>query len=146
MLTSRDYLEKALAKLGDISDLKKAELLKVGRSSLSQYRSGERIMDDFACIMVATELGIDPLAVIYAANYERERNVERKSAWEDFRKKLGVMGVAGLLVMGMAGTPPKAEAIVLNKSITSVDSKSILCQITSPDSQALGGPVWHIAS
>lgn len=130
MRTSRDYLEEALAKMGDISDLKKAERLKVGRSSLSQYRSGDRIMDDFACILVANELGIDPLAVIYAANHDREKNAERKSAWEDFRKKLGVMGVAGLLVLAMVGTPLKAEAaIVLNKSIASVDSISILCQI-----------------
>ncbi|MCL6263164.1 hypothetical protein [Craterilacuibacter sp. RT1T] len=106
MKNARDYLEEALLKMGEISDAKKAEKLKISRQSISAYRKGERIMDDFMCIMVARELGIDPLEVIAAANMEREKTTERKDFWEDFRKQIGVLGVAGLVMMGTVSALP----------------------------------------
>ncbi|MGY8624416.1 hypothetical protein [Chromobacterium violaceum] len=113
MKLSGDYLREALEKMGDKSQNKKAEELMLKGNTLSQYMTGERIMDDFACIMVAKILEIDGMEVIAAAQMEREKNTERRAVWEDFRKKLGVkLGITGLgmaLIVGSL-TPSNAYA------------------------------------
>lgn len=117
MKTQREYLEDALEKMGNVSDAEKAKRLKVSRQTISAYRKGERTMDDFMCIMVARELGIDPLEVIAAANMEREKTQERRDFWQDFRQKIGIMGLAGLTVLTTM-TPQPAQAIVKQSLIT----------------------------
>lgn len=114
MKKSTEYLKEALEKMGNMSDAKKAERLKISRQALSSYQIGNRIMDDFMCILVARELGIDPLEVIAAANMEREKSQERRDFWQDFREKIGITGLAGLLVLTTM-TPQPAHAI--NKSL-----------------------------
>ena len=109
MKLSTDYLIEALEKLGDMPEGKKAETLKIHRNTLISYKNGERIMDDFACIMVANQLGIDPLEVIAAANMEREKTQERREFWADFRRKIGAMAVAGLMVLTMLMNPVNTE-------------------------------------
>lgn len=69
------------------------------------YKNGERVMDDFACIMVANLLDIDPLEVIVAANMEREIGQERRDFLQDFRMKIGVRTIAGLMVLTMLANP-----------------------------------------
>lgn len=110
MKLSTDYLREAIEKLGEKSNAKAAERLKISRAGISQYLSGARIMDDFTCIMVADVLGIQGMEIIAAAQMERETSEERKRVWEDFRRKLGVMGVAGLMVVVMMGLPQQAKA------------------------------------
>lgn len=97
--TSSDYLQEAYIEIGEVNDAKTAEKLKISKQALSQYLNGERIMDDFACIMVAKVLKIDAMEVIAAAQMEREKNEERKAIWEDFRVKLGV--TLGSAVLGL---------------------------------------------
>lgn len=109
MKLSTDYLQEALEKLGDMPDAKKAEVLKFSKQALSSYKSGERMMDDFACIMVANQLGIDPLEIIAAANMEREKTQERRDFWADFRKKIGSLAVAGLVVLTTLMNPVNTE-------------------------------------
>lgn len=109
MKLSTDYLIEALEKLGDMPEGKKAETLKIHRNTLISYKNGERIMDDFACIMVANQLGIDPLEVIAAANMEREKSQERRDFWADFRRKIGAMAVAGLVVLTTLMSPVNTE-------------------------------------
>jgi len=105
MKLSTDYLIEALEKLGKMPDGKKAEALKISPQALSGYKSGDRIMDDFACIMVANQLGIDPLEVIAAANMEREKTQARRDFWADFRKKIGALAVAGLVILTTLMSP-----------------------------------------
>lgn len=105
MKLSTDYLIEALEKLGEMPDAKKYERLKLHKNTVNQYKRGERIMDDFACIMVANELGIDPLEIIAAANMEREKTQERRDFWADFRKKIGSLAVAGLVVLTTLMSP-----------------------------------------
>lgn len=105
MKKSNEYLQEALDRLGEMSDRKKAEVLKLSPQAISGYKSGERVMDDFACIMVANTLGIDPLEVIAAANMDREKNQARKDFWSDFRKKIGALAIAGLVVLTMLANP-----------------------------------------
>ncbi|WP_052877918.1 hypothetical protein [Chromobacterium subtsugae] len=135
MKLSSDYLRDALEKMGDKSQNKKAEELMLKGNTLSQYMTGERIMDDFACIMVAKVLGIDGMEVIAAAQMEREKNDERRAIWEDFRKKLGVkLGTAGLaLILTMGSLTPDRAYAHLEYLVHSVHDKSILCQIDDTD-------------
>lgn len=109
MKLSTDYLLEALEKLGNMPDGKKAEALKISPQALSGYKKNERVMDDFACIMVADCLGIDPLEIIAAANMEREKTQARRDFWADFRKKIGALAVAGLVVLTTLMTPVNGE-------------------------------------
>ncbi|OLZ66535.1 hypothetical protein, partial [Chromobacterium violaceum] len=87
MRQSVEYLRDAIEKLGVENHTKAATELKISKAALSMYLSGDRIMEDFACIMVAKILGIDGMEVIAAAQMEREKNEERREIWADFRKK-----------------------------------------------------------
>jgi hypothetical protein len=109
MKLSTDYLIEALEMLGEMPDAKKYERLKLHKNTVNQYRRGERVMDDFACIMVANQLGIDPLEVIAAANMEREKTQERRDFWADFRKKIGALAVAGLVILTTLMSPVSHE-------------------------------------
>lgn len=81
MRKSIDYLNDALELIGNVSDSKKANRLGIAKQTLSQYKAGQHIMDDYACFMVARILGIDPLTCVSSANYEREKNEEKKQFW-----------------------------------------------------------------
>ncbi|MDC7712206.1 hypothetical protein [Vogesella indigofera] len=109
MKLSSDYLQEALEKLGDMAEGKKAEALKIHRNTLICYKNGERIMDDYACIVVAEYLGIDPLEIIAAANMEREKSQARRDFWQDFRKKIAQLVVGGLVITTMAFSPVNTE-------------------------------------
>lgn len=108
MKTSTDYLKEAIEKLGAKTDSAAAEELRISKQAMSGYLSGERIMDDFACIMVAKVLGIDGMIVIAAAQMEREKNQARKDVWEDLLKKMGALALGGLtagaMLMGSLST------------------------------------------
>ncbi|AXK40297.1 hypothetical protein [Crenobacter cavernae] len=113
MKQSVEYLEEALTKLGKKSDRQAAIKLKLSPQAMSGYKNGERVMDDFACVMVAEVLGVNPLEVIAAANIDREKSEERREFWADFRKRLGgTLGLAGLMtVMSiLVGSPTPAFA------------------------------------
>lgn len=118
MKASREYLEEALATLGDVSDSEKARQLKIDRSTLSLYRSDNRKMDDFACIMVARVLGIDPMKIIAACQEEREKSEERREFWRDFRNTLGGWIAVTLVFLTLqvgTATPAQASALAVDK-------------------------------
>ncbi len=111
MKASKDYLLEALEKVEGKTDGEKAKALKIAGSTLSQYKSGKQQMDDFACIMVARVLGLDPMEIIAACQEEREKSEERREFWKDFRKTLGVQVVAGLTLGALTMTmAPEAKA------------------------------------
>ncbi|BBH12969.1 DUF3693 domain-containing protein [Chromobacterium haemolyticum] len=101
MKLSSDYLREAMEKMGETSNRKAGEKLGIHGNTIGQYLSGERIMDDFACIMVAKILGIDGMIVIAAAQMEREKNQARKDVWEDLLKKMGALALGGLTAGAM---------------------------------------------
>lgn len=111
MKASRDYLEEALAKMGDCSDAEKARQLKFSPQAMSFYRSGERKMDNFACIAIGRYLGIDPMEIIAACEEERAKSEDKQGFWRDFRKTLGVQVVASLTMGALTMTAaPEAKA------------------------------------
>lgn len=95
MKTTIRYLDEAKVVLDIESDYAMAQFLGVGRSAISGYRTGSRIIDDYAAAKIAGVLGIDPMLVIAAANAEREKTADRKEYWKNFYERLG--GVAASL-------------------------------------------------
>lgn len=115
--SSTEYLDAALAILEEqgLNKLEQASALKIHKNTLNQYKRKENVMDDFACIMVARTLGIDPLIVITAANLEREKKPERIEEWEELKKKLGVLSIAGMMALTLVHpSPVKAENLAQN--------------------------------
>ena len=120
MKKSTEYLLEALEKVTGKNDKEKAATMKIAQSTLSQYKTGERTMDDFACIIVAKTLGIDPMKIIAAAQEEREKNEERRGIWRDFRvareREKGraivpmMAAITGLMIVAMVTIPHLSEA------------------------------------
>ncbi len=99
-----DYVEDAKEKLGMESDAALAKHLGGSRTLVSKWRNDGSIPDDYYCIRIGQILGIDPLIVISAANFEREKSTDRKAFWENFNsgrtgKILGTALIAGMLAM-----------------------------------------------
>ena len=88
MKKSIEYLNEALATIGNPSNRDAEKILGIDHSSISLYLSGKRTMDDYACLMVARTLGIDPLPCISSANFDREKNEEKKQVWLDLWNEL----------------------------------------------------------
>jgi transcriptional regulator with XRE-family HTH domain len=110
-----DYVEDAKEKLGMESDAALAKHLGGSRTLVSQWRNDGSIPDDYYCIRIGQILGIDPLIVISAANFQREKSSERKAFWENFNsgrtgKILGTALITGMLAMP---SPEGAQAAVM---------------------------------
>jgi transcriptional regulator with XRE-family HTH domain len=87
MMKSTKFLAD-LSEMTGKSDRQLALQLNVTHSSISQYRSGKRIMDNEACIAVALALGIDPMKVIMAADMDRAERSGQQSLWEVFTQRM----------------------------------------------------------
>ncbi|WP_137009793.1 helix-turn-helix domain-containing protein [Aquitalea aquatilis] len=120
MKASIEYLKEAKEKLGCETDYQLAKALKTSTTNISRYMSGETLMDDFHCLVVAKSLGIDPMKIIAAAQEEREKNEEKRGVWRDFREArerekgraiVPVMAaLTGLMMMAMVTIPHLSEA------------------------------------
>lgn len=82
-----DYLGEAKEKTGIKSDNAFALSIGISRQNLSQLKKGERVMEDYCCIKLAEILKINPMEVIAAANYEREKSEEKREFWLNFMKQ-----------------------------------------------------------
>ena len=88
MKTSIEYLNDALTAIGNPPDREAAKVLKIASGTISNYRTGKRTMDNFACLMVAKILDIDPLLCVSSASFEAEQNEEKKQIWLDLWNEL----------------------------------------------------------
>lgn len=130
MKTSISYLEDALEKMGDETDRKKAEQLKMTPQALWNYRNGVSKMDNFACISIGRYLGIDPMEIIAACEEERAKSEEKQGFWRDFRSSLGTKLAAVLTIgtaMMMAPNPAQAAALshIANHDIVFIMSNNV---------------------
>lgn len=85
-----EFLDAVKKKHGITSDYALAKVLDVPQSSVSSYRNGRRIIDDDMCLVVAQELGIQPITVIAAANAERAKTPEQKARWTGLMEKISL--------------------------------------------------------
>lgn len=83
MKTTIQFLDEAKRILGDVSDYRLAKVIGVNQSTMSHYRQGTRVIDDYAGAKIAEILQIDSMIVISAANAEREKTEERRTFWSE---------------------------------------------------------------
>ncbi|WP_156455132.1 hypothetical protein [Janthinobacterium sp. B9-8] len=119
-----DYADDAKEKLGMTTDSDLSKHLGGSRGLVTQWRTEGKVPDDYYCIRIGQILGIDPLIVISAANFQREKSTERKAFWENFNSgRTGkILGTA--LIAGMLATPSpegvKAETSLSYSGLTTI--------------------------
>lgn len=101
MKTTLEYLEEAKNAKGIKSDNAFALSIGITRSSMSGLRSGRTTMDDYTCIKLAGILEVNPMEIIAAANYEREKVGEKKEFWLNFMMQYGRSTAAGAVLLGI---------------------------------------------
>jgi transcriptional regulator with XRE-family HTH domain len=82
MKSTDQYLNEVRDKLDLASDYALAKALGVTRSGISSYRTGRTVPDDLVCARIAQALGVEPMEVIAATNYQRAKNDESRNLWE----------------------------------------------------------------
>lgn len=89
-MKSVKYLIQVQEKYELKNDAALAEKLKITRSAISLYKSGQRIMDEDTCLKVAVALKLNhPLEVLMAAGTDRAKKSGKKSIWSYFTRKQG---------------------------------------------------------
>lgn len=90
MKTTIEFLDAVKVKLGIASDYALAKQLGFPLSTVSNYRTGRRALDDDAALVIATALECHPLQVIAAANAERAKTDEQRQRWSSVAEKFSV--------------------------------------------------------
>lgn len=105
MKSTLEYLEEAKNAKGIKSDNAFALSIGITRSSISNLKNNRNVMDDFTCIQIAGILGVNPMEIIAAANYEREKVGERKDFWLNFLQQYTRSTAAGVVLLAsLTGT------------------------------------------
>ena len=81
MKTTIEFLDAVKEKLGIASDYALAKRLGFSLSTVSNYRTGRRVLDDDAALTVALALDVHPFNVIAAVNAERAKTPETRARW-----------------------------------------------------------------
>lgn len=110
------YLNAVIERHGLKNDTALAELLGVGQSAISHYRTGRRTADNEVCLRLAQLLDMDnPMLIIMAADMDRAERAGQHSLWEVFSTRMVHSGLVAILVALLAGvtnfvTPTPAQA------------------------------------
>lgn len=82
MKSTGQYLDAVKDRLDLPSDYAIAKALNVTRAAISSYRTGRSMPDDLVCARIAAVIGVEPMEVIAAINYQRAKNDDARSLWE----------------------------------------------------------------
>lgn len=100
MSKAKELLLECKIKLGVKTDYKLAQALKIHRGIVSDYMSGKRIPDAYACVQMALVLKRDPTEIIAIVESESEKNEKRRTFWLDFllhAKQAARLGMLALI-------------------------------------------------
>lgn len=100
MKTTIECLDAVKAKFGITSDYALAKRLGFSLSTVSNYRTGRRFLDDDAALTVALALDLHPFEVIVVANAERAKTPEQRARWSGFMDKMSASFLDLLLGCG----------------------------------------------
>lgn len=109
-----ELLDHVKAQNGLMSDGELARKLDVDKRRVSDYRKGERVPDEFACLKIAEALGKPLDSIIATVKAATEKDEKRREAWENYIKRLG--GIAASFMTGvfvlvtMIVTLPESQA------------------------------------
>jgi len=99
MSKAKELLLECKIKLGVKTDYKLAQALEIHRGILSDYMSGKRTPDAYACVRIALILNKNPTEVIAIVENESEKNAQRKAFWADFLSHAKAAAQVGMLVL-----------------------------------------------
>lgn len=118
MSKSKELLLECKIKLGVKTDYKLAQALEIDRARISDYMSGKRTPDAYACMRIALILNRNPTEIIAIVEAESEKNEKRKAFWLDFLSHVRQAAQTGMLVLictitCVNGTnPPRAGGFI----------------------------------
>lgn len=114
-----EYIAKIKKHCGVKSDYAVAHLLGVGRSSMSHYKKGVSMFDDYTAAKAAELLNIDPLTVIADINADRAKRDGERKFWQNIAKRApniaaGVAGLSLCLIVGVSAPTSSQAALTDN--------------------------------
>lgn len=99
-MTTIEYIDALRAHLGLSSDYQLARELRVTRSAVSKYRTGQTTADETTALRIAELLNIDPARVLADVAAERSRTPEARTVW---RRMAQTFVAVPLFVFSMLG-------------------------------------------
>ena len=90
-MTTIEYIDALRAHLGLSSDYQLARELRVTRSAVSKYRTGQTTADESTALRIAELLNIDPARVLADVAAERARTPEARTVWRRIANSLAVV-------------------------------------------------------
>lgn len=113
MKTTGEYLDAVKAKLDLPSDYATAKALGVTRATMSRYRVAGACPDELVCARIADILGVEPIEVIAAAQFERSKDEQARALWESiWGKAVGVTAASLMLAVVGLSVAPTSKAMV----------------------------------
>ncbi|CAG4928359.1 helix-turn-helix domain-containing protein [Paraburkholderia saeva] len=120
MKTTGEYLDAVKAKLDLPSDYATAKALGVTRASVSKWRLGHSVPDELACARIADIIGVEPIEVIAASQYERSKDEHARALWESIWGKAAGAIALNLIVcaVGLSVAPSTKAAESGNTNVS----------------------------
>lgn len=92
-------VDAARSSTGSTTDYKLAQALEIPTQRISDYRSGKRIPDAYACTRLAQALKRDPLEIIAMVEANSAKNEAQRAFWRSY-KFFGTPNTFGWLLCG----------------------------------------------
>lgn len=99
-MEAKDYLDLAKEKLGFTSDYALSVEMGLTKTAISNYRSGNRKLDEYACFKLAEILNIEPAEIIVNVKAQSEKDEKKRDFWKALKKQ--TKGGLGAVVISSA--------------------------------------------
>jgi len=127
MKSTEQYLGEVKDRLELPSDYAIAKALGVTRAAVSRYRMGHSMPDDLVCARIAEILGIEPMEVIAATNYQRSKTDEARTLWESIWGKAAGAIALNLIAFAVGvSVAPSTKAMASGENTVSSGSLCIM--------------------
>lgn len=111
------------------SDGELARKLGVDKRRVSDYRKGERVPDEFACLRIAEALGKPLDTIIATVKAATEKDETRREVWENYMKRLGGLAASFFVVFTLSPHVEKAIQLALLSPWHSVEYRDCFVQV-----------------
>jgi len=133
-MKSVKYLEQVRDKFSLKTDAALAMKIGVGKSAMSHYMKGLRVMDQETCLAVGMALELNEhelLQLLMAAGIDRAEQQGQKSLWTVFSKRMAATAATALLAAGvnLFLTPGDANAASMRVPVGNDSVQYKLCEI-----------------
>lgn len=144
-------IDRACAAAGGISDYRLAKLLGVAQTTISNYRTGNRQLDDAVAVKIAHMIGVDPAELLAEVAAERSKDEGARTHWLRLAAlaraaclvaTLGVAILAGSAMTGRVGLTPDALEVYPANVSACIEQNHIQCVQSTAEITALSMPFF----